>query len=77
MGRLEATISTKALILRRVTLVGSAGGTKEDVEGIYRHFASGQLAPVLSEIGFEDIADGLDRLRRGEVTGRLVATLPG
>ncbi len=77
MGRLEATISTKALILRRVTLLGSAGGTKEDVEGIYRHFASGQLAPVLTEIGFDDIADGLDRLRRGEVTGRLVAILPG
>ena len=77
MGKLEATISTKALILRRVTLVGSAGGTKEDVEGTYRYFASGQLAPVLTEIEFDDIGDGLKRLSRGEVTGRLVATLRG
>jgi propanol-preferring alcohol dehydrogenase len=75
MGRLEANISTKALILKRVTLVGSAGGTIEDVEGIYRYFATGQLAPALTYIGFDDIPDGLERLRRGEVTGRLVAKL--
>ena len=76
MGRLEATISTKALILKRVTLVGSAGGTKEDVEGIYRHFASGQLEPALTDIGFDEIPDGLERLRRGAVKGRLVAKFP-
>ena len=75
MGRLEANISTKALILKGVTLVGSAGGTIEDVEGIYRYFATGQLAPALTYIGFDDIPDGLERLRRGEVTGRLVAKL--
>ena len=73
MGRLEATISTKALILKQVTLVGSAGGTRDDVAGIYDYFATGQLTPAITEIAFDDIADGLDRLRRGEVTGRLVA----
>ena len=77
MGRLEATISTKALILGSVTLIGSAGGTKDDVEGIYRYFAGGQLTPALSDIGFEDIPDGLARLARGEVTGRLVAQISG
>ena len=38
MGRLEATISTASLILRKVTLIGSQGGTKEDVEGVYRYW---------------------------------------
>jgi alcohol dehydrogenase, propanol-preferring len=33
MGRLEATISTKWLILKSVTLIGSQGGTIEDVKG--------------------------------------------
>ena len=75
MGRLEATISTKTLILNTVTLVGSAGGTKDDVAGVYEHFASGQLTPVVTEIGFDDIPDGLERLRRGDVTGRLVARI--
>ena len=77
MGRLEATISTKALILNRVTLVGSAGGTKDDVAGVYGYFATGKLAPVITDITFDEIPDGLDRLRRGDVTGRLVAKISG
>lgn len=76
MGRLEATISTKALILKQVELVGSAGGTKDDVAGIYDYFATGKLTPSTTDITFDEIADGLDRLKRGEVTGRLVAKLP-
>lgn len=75
MGRLEATISTKTLILKRAELVGSAGGTKEDVAGIYEYFATGQLTPATTDITFDDIPDGLERLRRGEVTGRLVAKM--
>ncbi len=77
MGKLEATISTKAMILNKVTLVGSNGGTKEDIEGIYRLLSSGDLRPVLTEIGIDEIADGLHRLSRGEVTGRLVAVPRG
>ena len=76
MGKLEATISTKAMILKSVTLVGSNGGTKSDIEAIYQLLSDGELDPVLTEIGLEEIADGLQRLSRGEVTGRLVAA-PG
>jgi propanol-preferring alcohol dehydrogenase len=75
MGTLEATISTKALIIRRVQLVGSAGGTKDDIAGVYDYFATGKLAPSVTDITFEEIPDGLDRLRRGEVIGRLVAKM--
>lgn len=73
MGRLEATVSTKALILGKVTLVGSNGGTKEDVHGVYDYLASGHLNPAITEIGFHEIPEGLDRLHRGDVVGRLVA----
>ena len=75
MGTLEATISTKALILSRVTLVGSAGGTKDDVAGVYQYFATGKLAPAITDITFDEIPEGLERLRRGEVIGRLVAKM--
>jgi propanol-preferring alcohol dehydrogenase len=75
MGRLQATISTASLILRKVTLIGSQGGTKEDVEGVYRYLATGKLAPKISEIGFDEIPDGIGRLKRGEVVGRLVAKI--
>jgi len=77
MGCLEATISTASLILRQVTLVGSLGGTRDDVEGVYRYFASGELTPTLTEISFEEIPESLARLNRGEVTGRLVANVAG
>ncbi|GLB68092.1 zinc-binding dehydrogenase [Arthrobacter mangrovi] len=75
MGRLEATISTKALILSEVTLVGSQGGTKEDVQGVYDFFATGQLNPTITEIDFDGIPEGIEKLKRGEVVGRLVAKI--
>jgi alcohol dehydrogenase, propanol-preferring len=75
MGRLEATISTASLILRKVTLIGSQGGTKEDIEGVYRYLSTGKLTPTLSEISFDEIPEGIERLKRGEVVGRLVATV--
>ena len=74
MGALSATISTKSLILNRCRLLGSAGGDVHDVKGVYDLFATGQLAPVVTAIGFDDIPAGLERLRVGGVTGRLVAT---
>ena len=73
MGELEATISTKAMILKKVTLIGSNGGTKQDIEGLYELLSAGDLDPVTTDISLEDIPEGLDKLRRGEVIGRLVA----
>lgn len=74
MGRLEATISTKSLILNQCTLKGSVGGTKADIAGVYEFMRSGDLAPETTTISFSEIAEGLERLQRGEVRGRLVAT---
>mgnify|MGYP000333057694 CR=1 FL=1 len=33
----------------------------------------GKLEPTITTIGFDDIPDGLDKLAKGEVVGRLVA----
>lgn len=73
MGKLDATISVKWLILKAVTLVGSQGGTIEDVEGVYEYFATGKISPAITEISFDEIPEGLQRLHDGEVVGRLVA----
>ncbi len=73
MGKLEATISTRALILNQCNLKGSNGGTKEDVAGIYEFMATGKLNPQTTTISFDEIPDGIAKLHRGEVTGRLVA----
>ncbi|WP_447924521.1 zinc-binding dehydrogenase [Georgenia muralis] len=73
MGKLEATISTRDVILKQATLVGSNGGTKEDVAAVYELLARGDISPEVTVIGFEDIPRGLDDLRNHRVTGRVVA----
>ena len=75
MGKLQSTINTSSLILKSVQLKGSVGGTVEDIAAIYELMAQGHLDPTITEIAFEEIADGLGRLERHEVTGRLVANL--
>ncbi|GAB3700937.1 zinc-binding dehydrogenase [Corynebacterium nasicanis] len=74
MGKLESTISTKSLILNQARLIGSNGGTKEDVAGVYEYMATGQLNPTITTIGFDEIPEGIEKLKRGEVVGRLVAS---
>jgi alcohol dehydrogenase, propanol-preferring len=72
MGRLEATIPTGTLIFKQATLLGSRSGTTEDIAAVYQLMAQGDLRPRLSAITFEDVPDGLRRLRAGEVSDRLV-----
>ena len=73
MGRLESTINTRTLILKRVTLRGSQGCDGEDIANVYRLMASGKMDADLTEIKFEEVAEGLERLAKGGVKGRLVA----
>lgn len=72
MGKLEATINTKSLILNQCRLVGSNGGTKEDIAGIYELIATDKLNPTLTTISFDEIDAGIQKLKDGEVVGRLV-----
>ncbi|MDO5513069.1 zinc-binding dehydrogenase [Corynebacterium sp.] len=74
MGKLESTISTKSLILNQARLVGSNGGTKEDIAGVYEYMATGKLNPTITTIGFDEIPEGIEKLKNGEVVGRLVAS---
>lgn len=73
MGILECNINTRSLILKQVQVVGSCGGTPEDIENVYKYFSTGKLKPLLSTVTFDEIPEGLERLHRGEVKGRLVA----
>ncbi|MDG2004852.1 MAG: zinc-binding dehydrogenase [Novosphingobium sp.] len=73
LGRTEATIPTMQLVAKAVTLRGSAGGTAQDTSAVLAHMANGDLTIEASAISFEDIPEGLDRLQRGGVVGRIVA----
>ena len=54
---------------------GSGGGDCEDIEELYRMIASGDLVPRTEVISFDEIPAGLDRLRQGGLTRRLVAVM--
>lgn len=73
LGRTEATINTYDLIGKNVSLIGSGGGTKADLEAVLGLIASGDIDPVLSATDFDGIPAGIARLAEGGTAGRLVA----
>ncbi|GLY31912.1 zinc-binding dehydrogenase [Kineosporia sp. NBRC 101731] len=74
MGRLTSEINTYNLIVNRIRLLGSAGGDPSDIAKIYGYMADGSLTTTTTTVSFDEIPDGLGRLARGEVVGRLVAS---
>jgi propanol-preferring alcohol dehydrogenase len=76
LGRAEATISTALLVGKAVTLRGSRGGRPGDIAAVLAHMKRGELQIEASTVGFNDIPEALERLKRGGVVGRLVATDP-
>ena len=76
VGRLHADFVITDLIQKELQLLGSAGMTLDDATAVLELITSGDLTLLTTEIGFDEIGDGLERLRRGEVRGRLVAITP-
>ncbi|MCD2100319.1 zinc-binding dehydrogenase [Rhodococcus rhodochrous] len=74
MARDEMTLPTQTLVSKQITLIGSLGGKKEDTAAVYQLMAEDKLEILATSIAFENISDGIEQLRRGEVRGRLVAT---
>lgn len=73
MASLQASVNVTDFITGSKKLIASNGGTPEDISAIYELMASGELTPTLTEITFDEIPEGIEKLKRGEVLGRLVA----
>lgn len=73
LGRTQATISTMELIGKGVTLRGSGGGQPKDTAAVLAYMEKGELTIAATTIGFDEIPEGLARLERGDVIGRIVA----
>lgn len=73
MGKLEFRLDTMDMILKEARVLGSNGGTPQDIADVYELLAAGAIDPAVTVIGFDDIPAYLDKLRAHEVTGRVVA----
>jgi alcohol dehydrogenase, propanol-preferring len=74
LGRQRADISAHNVVFKELTYIGSSAGTHEDCAEVMRLIAEGKAASSLTEISFDEIGEGVQRLQRGEVIGRLVAS---
>lgn len=73
LGQPTFTVQTPSLLGRR--LIGSLGGTVEDIEEVMDLLARKEIEPAHTVIGFEEIGEGLEKLKNNQVLGRLVARI--
>ncbi|MBP8535676.1 zinc-binding dehydrogenase [Streptomyces sp. MK37H] len=76
LGTKTTTFSNGSLIRKSVQLRGSYGASKDEYRQVLGFIADGRIEPIVEEIPFADLNQGLDRLRHGKVRGRLI-TRPG
>jgi alcohol dehydrogenase, propanol-preferring len=73
LGRSQATVNTQALIFKQLKILGSLSGTRQDLTELYDLMRSGELDPPINRIAPAEIPQGLERLHKGGVVGRIVA----
>lgn len=71
LGEPTFTVTGNTLLGR--TLIGSLGGTVQDIEEVFDLLLKKEITPAYTEITFDEIGEGLERLKNNQVTGRLVA----
>ncbi|WP_331753328.1 zinc-binding dehydrogenase [Streptomyces anthocyanicus] len=76
LGSATTSFSGGNLVRKSVQLRGSYGAGKEELHQVLDLIGQERIQPVVEEIAFSDLNEGLERVARGEVRGRLV-TRPG
>ncbi|QKD57551.2 chaperonin 10-like protein [Fusarium oxysporum Fo47] len=71
LSKKEATIDTHLFVMRGVRLIGSVGCSIDEVAKTLQMIEDKEFTPIVEEIPFGKIIQGLQRLSRGEVIGRL------
>jgi alcohol dehydrogenase, propanol-preferring len=71
LGKPTFTVATHSILGK--TLIGSLGGSVQDIEEVFDLLVRKEIEPAYTTIGFDEIGAGLQQLEKGQVTGRLVA----
>lgn len=75
LGAEKTTLTTADVIHQKARIHGSSGGTAQDIEAVYDYLEQGLVIPSVEHLGFEEVPTGIERLRTGQVTGRLVVVM--
>jgi propanol-preferring alcohol dehydrogenase len=73
LGSATGTIPLLTLVMKQVEIVGSLAGTLQSCADVLELIRQGKVKPEIHTIGFDGIAQGLEQLEKGGVSGRLVA----
>ncbi|MFV9429017.1 alcohol dehydrogenase catalytic domain-containing protein [Rhodococcus aetherivorans] len=75
LGEQYSTIDVVQMVTKMIEIRTTSGGTAEDVANVMAMMANGSVGLRTERIAFDEIGNGLDRLQRGNVSSRLVATM--
>lgn len=75
LGAVSTTLNTADVIHQKAHIHGSSGGTREDIVRVYDYLAAGEIEPAVEHLALDQVPLGIDRLRAGTVTGRLVVLM--
>ncbi|WP_249872811.1 zinc-binding dehydrogenase [Oceanobacillus saliphilus] len=75
LAREQANISAQSVVLKKLRYLGSLGGTPEDVANVISLMAEGKVKSDVNTVSFNQIGDTVEKLARGETTGRSVALI--
>ncbi|EXJ68152.1 uncharacterized protein A1O5_08767 [Cladophialophora psammophila CBS 110553] len=70
-------MSLRPLLRKDLLVRSNQTGTKRDMKEALQIFAASRVVPELEVVDLRDINVALDRIRHGEVMGKLVADLRG
>lgn len=72
---IEYGLQSRELVLREISIIGSRGGTLNDVRAVLQALERGQVQPTVEKVQLSEINDVLQRLREGRVVGRFVVDM--
>ena len=73
LGRTQSTVDTQKIVFKQLQILGSLSGTQQDLTELYGLMRGGDLNPPINRITPDEIPEGLERLRKGGVVGRIIA----
>lgn len=75
LGSPSVTLDVTQFVCSEFTVKTSIGGTVEDLREVLKLIQEKKMEIMASPITFDEIPEGLERLKQGKVVGRLVALI--